>query len=142
MAVSFVELFDDIKDLGKPNFETQRKRKELLINNRTDHLEKFLRYTFHPDVKFMLPKGAPPYNVSAPSRNSKLIYGQIRMLNYLTNEFTGNLTPIKKEQMFIQILESVSKEEAELLIQMKDKKLKVTGLSYNLVKETFPGLLP
>ena len=34
MAVSFVELFDDIRDLGKPNFETQRKRKELLIYQR------------------------------------------------------------------------------------------------------------
>ena len=44
--------------------------------------------------------------------------------------------------MFIQVLESVSPEEADLLIQMKDKKLKVKGLSYNLVKETFPHLLP
>ena len=122
--------------------KSQKERGELLKQNQNHHLENLLWYTFHPDVKFMLPKGAPPYNASAPSRNSKLIYGQIRMLNYLTNEFTGNLTPIKKEQMFIQILESVSTEEAELLIQMKDKKLKVTGLSYNLVKETFPGLLP
>ena len=142
MAISFVDLFDEIKNQGKPNFESQRKRKELLINNRTDHLMKFLRYAFHPDVQFMLPKGKPPYTPQAGGGNSKLIYGQIRLLNYLTNEYTGNLTPLKKEQMFIQILESVSPEEAELLIRMKDKKLKVTGLSYNLVKETFPDLLP
>jgi len=141
--ISFVELFDDIKNLGKPNFETQRKRKELLLNNRSDHLEKFLRYTFHPDVKFMLPKGRPPFHCTAPGvTNSKLIYGQIRMINYLTNEYKGNITPLKKEQMFIQLLESVTPEEAELLIQMKEKKLKVTGLSYNLVKDTFPHLLP
>ena len=44
--------------------------------------------------------------------------------------------------MFIQMLESVSPEEAELLIKMKEKKLKITGLSYNLVKEGFPHLLP
>ena len=141
--ISFVDLFNDITNLGKPNFETQRQRKEILINNRSDHLEKFLRYAFHPDVKFLLPKGKPPYQITAPGvSNSKLIYGQMRMINYLTNEYTGNITPLKKEQMFIQILESVTPEEAELLIQMKDKKLKVTGLSYNLVKETFPHLLP
>ena len=64
------------------------------------------------------------------------------MINYLTNEYEGNITPLKKEQMFIQLLESVTPEEAELLIQMKEKKLKVTGLSYNLVKDTFPHLLP
>ena len=144
MAISFVQLFEEINGLGKPNFESQRKRKELLEANKTDHLEKFLRYSFHPDVKFDLPKGKPPFTPQATDKgtNSKLIYGQIRMLNYLTNEYTGNLTPMKKESMFIQVLESVSPEEADLLIQMKDKKLKVKGLSYNLVKETFPHLLP
>jgi len=135
-------LFNDIKDAGKPNFETQRKRKELLIQYRTEHLEKFLRYAFHPDVKFLLPEGSPPYNKGPVGVNSKLIYGQIRMVNYLTNEYQGNLTPLKREQMYIQLLESVSAEEAELIEQMKEKKLKITGLSYTLVKETFPHLLP
>lgn len=142
MAISFVDLFNDIRDAGKPNFETQRKRKELLIQHRTEHLEKFLRYAFHPDVKFLLPKGSPPYNKGPDGVNSKLIYSQIRMINYLTNEYQGNLTPLKREQMYIQLLESVSAEEAELIEQMKEKKLKITGLSYNLVKETFPHLLP
>lgn len=142
MAISFVDLFNDIKDAGKPNFETQRKRKELLIQNRTEHLEKFLRYAFHPDVKFLLPEGSPPYKKGPDGVNSKLIYGQIRMINYLTNEYQGNLTPLKREQMYIQLLESVSAEEAALIEQMKDKKLKITGLSYNLVKDTFPHLLP
>ena len=64
------------------------------------------------------------------------------MINYLTNEYQGNLTPLKREQMYIQLLESVSAEEAALIEQMKDKKLKITGLSYNLVKDTFPHLLP
>ena len=90
----------------------------------------------------MLPKGKPPYTPQAGGGNSKLIYGQIRMINYLTNEYTGNLTQLKREQMFIQMLESVSPEEAELLVKMKEKKLKITGLSYNLVKEVFPHLLP
>ena len=54
MAVSFVDLFNDIKNAGKPNFETQKQRKKLLLENRTDHLEKFLRYAFHPDVKLSL----------------------------------------------------------------------------------------
>lgn len=142
MAISFIDLFEDIRNAGKPNFETQKRRKQILINNRTEHLEKFLRYAFHPDIKFLLPKGSPPFQKGPDGNNSKAIYSQIRMLNYLTNEYAGNLTPLKKEQMFIQILESVSASEAELLLQMKDKKLKVTGLSYNLVKEVFPHLLP
>ena len=101
-----------------------------------------MRYAFHPDVKFLLPEGSPPYKKGPDGVNSKLIYGQIRMINYLTNEYQGNLTPLKREQMYIQLLESVSAEEAALIEQMKDKNLKITGLSYNLVKDTLPHLLP
>ena len=36
--------FNDIKNAGKPNFETQKQRKKLLLESRTDHLEKFLRF--------------------------------------------------------------------------------------------------
>ena len=40
------------------------------------------------------------------------------------------------------MLESIHPLEAELLLQVKEKKLKCRGLTYNLVKETFPELLP
>jgi hypothetical protein len=33
-------------------------------------------------------------------------------------------------------------QEAQLLIQIKDKKIKCRGLTYKLVKETFPELIP
>jgi len=40
------------------------------------------------------------------------------------------------------MLESIHPSEAELLLQIKDKKVKCRGLTYNLVKDTFPELLP
>ena len=42
---------------------------------------------------------------------------------------------------YIELLESIHPKEAEILLQMKDKKLKCNGLTYNLVKETFPKLI-
>ena len=39
------------------------------------------------------------------------------------------------------MLEAVHPREAELLLQVKEKKIKCKGLTYNLVKETFPDLL-
>ena len=44
--------------------------------------------------------------------------------------------------MFIELLESVHDQEAQLLLQIKDKKIKCRGLTYKLVKETFPELIP
>lgn len=142
MAISFVELFDMIDKAGKPNMKTQKDRKDLLIKYQTQHLKDFLKYTFDPNIVFDLPKGRPPFQPQASGGNSKLIYGQIRMIHYFTNVYKGNLNPFKKETMFITMLESVSPEEAELLIQMKDKKLKVAGLTRSLVKEAFPDILP
>jgi hypothetical protein len=143
MSISFVDLFSDIGKAGKPNFETQRIRKQMLIEHDSPYLRQFLRYTFHPEVMFVLPKGSPPYQKLAEgAQNSKLIYGQIRMIKYFTNEYDGNISSLKKEQMFIQVLESVTPEEADLLIQMKNKKLNVPGLTYKLVQDTFPDMLP
>ena len=52
------------------------------------------------------------------------------------------LTTLRREQLFVQLLEELHPKEAEVLIQVKDKKLKYRGLTYKLVKETFPDLIP
>lgn len=141
MARSFVDIFDDIDKVGKPNFQTTKERVEILQRDQTQHLLDFLKYVFDKNIKFLLPKGRPPFTESAGGQNSKLIYGQIRMINYLTNQYKGNLSNMKREQMFIGMLESVTPAEAELLLQMKDKKMKITGLTAKLVEQAFPGLI-
>jgi hypothetical protein len=40
------------------------------------------------------------------------------------------------------MLESLHPKEAEVVIQVKDKKLNYRGLTYKLVKTTFPEILP
>ena len=52
------------------------------------------------------------------------------------------LTDMKREMLFTEILEGIHPSEVELLLQVKDKKIKCRGLTYNLVKETYPELLP
>ena len=49
------------------------------------------------------------------------------------------LSQMKRDNMFIQMLEGLSKEEAELLIWAKDNELNkhYKGLTANLVKEAF-----
>jgi hypothetical protein len=49
---------------------------------------------------------------------------------------------VVRETIFTEILEGIHPSEVELLLQVKDKKLKCRGLTFNLVKETFPNLLP
>ena len=44
--------------------------------------------------------------------------------------------------MFVGLLERLDPQDAILLIAIKDKKLSYKGLTYKLVKDTWPDLLP
>jgi hypothetical protein len=48
------------------------------------------------------------------------------------------MRPIKRETLFIEFLESLDPDDAELIIGMKDKKLPFRGLTKKTVCEAFP----
>jgi hypothetical protein len=50
------------------------------------------------------------------------------------------LTRIKRESLFIGLLESIDRRDAELLIRVKDQKLPRT-ISTKVVNKAFPGLI-
>jgi hypothetical protein len=52
-----------------------------------------------------------------------------------------NLKQIRREFLFIQLLETLSPKEAQLMASVKDKKLPFKGISEKLVQEAFPGLI-
>jgi hypothetical protein len=51
------------------------------------------------------------------------------------------LNPIKRESIFIEVLETVSPEEAKLVLMMKDKKLTYKGINRKLIEEALPEIL-
>jgi hypothetical protein len=53
-----------------------------------------------------------------------------------------NLTDIRRQQLLIQILEALEASEADVFMNMILKDLKVKGLTYKIVQEAFPDLLP
>jgi|TARA_B100000953_G_scaffold40426_1_gene31263 hypothetical protein len=119
-------------------------RKKVLLENESNPLKEILKYAFHPDIKFALPPGKPPYKtIGSPDEyNPTYLYPNIRKFYlYIEGGHTG-LTQLRREQLFIQMLESLHPKEADLVIQIKDKKLNYRGLTYKLVKTTFPEILP
>jgi hypothetical protein len=51
------------------------------------------------------------------------------------------LHPVRRETLFIELLENINPLEAKILLAVKDKKLPFKGLTAKLVEEAFPGLL-
>ncbi len=123
--------------------KNKKEKKEVLLKYGTNGvLREALRYTYDPKIKFLLPSGNPPYNsVVDDSENPTYLYGLIRKLYLFVEGGNPNLKPQRREYLFMELLESVHPLEADLLCQIKDKKIKCNGLTYNLVKETFPELI-
>ena len=123
--------------------KNKKEKKEVLLKHGNyGALKQVLKYTYDPNIKFLLPPGNPPYNsVVDESENPTYLYGLLRKLYLFVEGGNPNLKPARREYLFIELLESVHPSEAELLCQIKDKKLKCNGLTYNLVKETFPELI-
>jgi hypothetical protein len=119
-------------------------RKKVLLDNESNPLKELLKYAFHPDIKFALPSGAPPYKtVGSPDEyNPTYLYPNIKKFYLYIEGGHDGLTALRREQLFVQMLEGLHPTEVNVVLQVKDKKLKFRGLTYKLVKDTFPEILP
>jgi hypothetical protein len=81
------------------------------------------QYAFLPEKKFDLPEGAPPYKRdSAPIGMSPIVFmTEFRRFYIFTKE--KQLPKIRKEALFVQLLESIHPSEAEILLCIKDQNL-------------------
>lgn len=117
--------------------KTKKERIAYLKKNTNPALNKLLRYTYGKDMKFLLPEGSPPFKPSKFDEPSAL-YQEVRRLYLFVEGGQQGLTQLRRESLFIQILEFVDKEDAELLISIKDKKLPYKNLNEDVVREALP----
>lgn len=104
-------------------------------------LRSVIAHIFDPRIKFVLPEGDPPYNPSQFDTKTRL-YSEIRKL-YIWVEGVGPEMPrIKREKLFIDLLESVDPEDAKMLLSMKDKKSPFKGLTLEVAMAAYPELFP
>ena len=126
--------------------KTREQKSQILKDNDEFGLQAILQTAFHPDVEWLIPKGVPPYAAMPPANDTpKALYSEVRKF-YLFTKGGGsdNLNTVKREQLFIQMLEVLDPTEAKLVIDVKDKNIigKYKGLTYKLVKDTWADLLP
>ena len=119
--------------------KTVEKQAKILQENSSKALKMIVGFAMDPTVKWLLPEGEPPHKplVQSTDTEGRLI-GDIRMLNYFVDSEEGRpIKQLRREQLFVQLLESVDPKDAKLLIRVKDKKLKIKK---EAVKIAFPGI--
>jgi hypothetical protein len=104
-------------------------------------LRMVLKGAFDPNIKWALPSGTPPYIANEAPKGTEhgLLRNESKRLWHFVEGADAATTKTQKETMFIQMLEGLHQEEAELLLGMKNKTLNkmYKGLTSALVREAF-----
>ena len=131
------EIFQHVSDLPAPRRADALKK----IGSLIDNVRILLHYTYHKNVIMELPEGIPPYRPMDIPKNMGLnrLPAEMKRLQYFLP--SSKINSVKRESMFIDMLESLSPEEALLLLMVKNKKLEYKGITRKLVEEVFPEIL-
>ena len=132
---SVSKVLSNINDLKDKN-----KIIEALKVNSHPVLLNIIKYTLDPNVKFLLPEGDPPYKPNMYDEPKALLSEASKIYLFIEGG-NPNLKQIRREQIFIQMLETVSAQDALLLLAMKDKKLPYKNITPKIINEAFPGLI-
>ena len=121
--------------------KTKAKKIELLRQHNTDALRMVLKSSFDPRIEWDLPEGDVPYtpNEAPEGTEHNMLVHEARTLYHYIKGGNPKLTQNRRENMFIQLLEGLHRDEAEIIVAAKDKSLhrKYKGLSSNVVREAF-----
>lgn len=138
------DLYSEI--LEKFEAAETRKEKILILQQSADaRFKEFLRMAFSPDVEFdvEIPQYKP--SLSPAGLNDCYLHQEVgKFYRFIKNhpERPNGFGGKKQQNILIAILEGLHKDEADLLCRLIKKDLKVKFLTENLVRETFPELLP
>jgi hypothetical protein len=123
------------------NAKDKPKKIKVLQKYDSEGLRMLIKSSFDPKIVWRLPKGDVPFMKNdAPegTQHTRLEQEAKKLFHYIKG---GNdrLNQMKCEQMFVQLLEGLQENEAEVVILAKDKILhqKYKGLSQQVVKEAF-----
>ena len=134
-------ILETLELVGKA--KTREEKRQVLADRDNFATRALLQLNYHPDVTWHLPAGAPPYTpgqVADSTPNS--LHFEVKKLDYYVDPSPHDLPMLRRESMFVELLERVDPNDAKLIIAVKDRKLSYKGLSYKLVKDTWPDLLP
>lgn len=125
--------------------KTVEDRIKVLHKHDSDLLRNLLKMNFDKNLVWDLPEGEPPFkkdkNIPLGMGESNLFVEARRLYIFFPEK---TLSKIKKEALFIQVLEGLHYTEAEMLCAVKDHELhkRYKGISESLIRKAYPSLLP
>ena len=127
------------------NAKTKAEKINLLRKHNSNALRQVLIINFDESVISMLPEGEVPYtpNDAPIGTDHTRLETEYKGLYRFVKGGQDKLPSLKRETMFVQLLEGLSKDEAELICLAKDKKItsKYKRITKAVIQEAFPQIV-
>ena len=140
MPDNYQPLMSEILDKFS-KLKTKKEKVAHLQHHNTPALRMVIKSSFDPKIEWDLPEGNVPYkpNDAPEGTEHTMLISESRKLFHFIKGGNNQINQTKRETMFVQMLEGLQENEANLLIAAKDKKLHQVykGLSENVVREAF-----
>ncbi len=126
------------------NAKTKAEKIALLKKHNSTALRQLLIINFDDSVVSMLPEGDVPYtpNEAPVGTDHTRLEHEFKGLYRFFKGGADKLPGMKRESMFVQLLEGLSAEEAELIVLVKDGKMntKYKRITKAVISEAFPSI--
>ena len=122
---------------------SKAKKIEILKEYETDALKTIFIWNFDDTVISVVPEGQVPFkkNEVPVGTDHTSLRREHKNLYHFVKGGNDSLSTIRKETMFIQLLEGLHPEEAKILCLVKDKCLQTKyKLTYDVVAEAYPDI--
>jgi hypothetical protein len=123
------------------NAKDKSKKIAVLREYETTSLKQLLKGAFDPNIVWDLPAGDPPFipNEAPAGTEHSLLENETRKLWHFVKGADNQTNKLQKENMFIQMLEGLHVDEAQVLLDVKNKRLNKSykGLTEAVVLEAF-----
>ena len=122
---------------------TKAKKIEILEEYSSDALKSILIWNFDQTVVSMIPEGEVPYkkNEVPVGTDHTSLRREWKNLYHFVKGGNDKISTIRRETMFIQMLEGLHPEESEIVCLIKDKALEDKyNITYDVVRKAFPDI--
>ena len=122
---------------------TKAKKVDILKEYRDDSLTAVLIWNFDDTVKSAVPEGEVPYkeNEVPVGTDHTSLRREWKQLYHFIQGGNNTLSALRRETMFIQMLEGLHPEEASIICLVKDKNLtEKYKITKDMVAEAFPDI--
>lgn len=104
-------------------------------------LKDILRGTYDDKIQWNLPGGKPPFDPADEHTHPSSLTQHNKKFMYFVKGLQGDqMTAVKREKIFLDIIETVHPKDAELMLGMINKK-SIKGVTKKIVEEAFPDLI-